>query len=122
MTTPKRKDLKYDKKAKIYYLPHDGERYDYYCTKCHLEHYPGTDHEFRSSDVVAAFIRDGRQTDTYKRVELDKELNWRLENGYCIRCGEDAPYMTVSPRECEELGDFRFCKRPAPPPEEMVEA
>ena len=122
MTTPKRKDPKYDKKAKIYYLPHDGERYDYYCPKCHLEHYPGAEDKFKSWDVVAAFIEDGQRTVTYRHFELDKELERRFDNGYCIRCGEDAPYMTVSPRECEELGDFRFCERPAPPPEEMVKA
>jgi len=122
MTTPKRKDPKYDKKAKIYYLPHDGERYDYYCPKCHLEHYPGADQEFRSWDVVAAFIEDGQRTVTYRHFELDKELERRFDNGYCIRCGEEAPYMTVAPRDCKQLGDYRFCERPARPPEELLKA
>jgi hypothetical protein len=124
MTTPKRSDLKYDEEAKIYYLPHDSERYDYYCPECHLEHYPQSDDEFRPWDVVATFIWNGRQTDpyTYRELIADEELNRRLENGRCLFCGKDAPYMTASPRECKELGDFRFCERPAPPPEEMVEA
>jgi hypothetical protein len=120
----KRRDLKYDKVAKVYYMPHDGKRYDYYCPECHLGHFPWADHQFKPWDVVAAFIEDGRQTVTYKYRELigDKELKWRLEDGYCLRCGKEAPWMTVEPGDCEELGDFRFCERPAPPPEEMVKA
>jgi len=115
-------DIEYDEVAKIYYMPHDGRRLDYYCPKCHLEHYPGAEDKFKSWDVVAAFIEDGQRTVTYRHFELDKELERRFDNGYCILCGRDAPYMTVSPRECEELGDFRFCERPARPPEELLKA
>jgi len=115
-------DIEYDEVAKIYYMPHDGRRLDYYCPKCHLEHYPWLDYEFRPWDVVAAFLENGKQTDPYEYRELiaDKELDRRLKNGLCLMCGKDAPYMTVAPRDCKQLGDYRFAERPAPPPEELL--
>jgi hypothetical protein len=115
-------ELHYDPKAKIYYLPHDGETYEYYCPRCHLEHYPWSDDEWRPWDITAAFIENGRQTLTYEYRELmkNKQLDWRLENGYCLRCGEDAPWMAVSIAHCNKLGiDYRYSDRPALPPEEM---
>ena len=115
-------NVKYDRIAKVYYRPHDGIDFTYYCPQCHLEHFPRADDQFRSWVIVATFIENGRQTDAYRYGDLDKELNWRLDNGYCLKCGKEAPYMTVKPVDCEELGDFRFCERPARPPEELLKA
>jgi len=86
-------NLMRDVVAGVYYLPHDGERYDYYCPSCHVDHWPDAEGEAVGYDYELR-----REVCLH---DLDERGRLLLESGKCVYCGEDAPYMLLSVRELE---------------------
>lgn len=75
----------HDEVVDVYYVAHDGERYDYYCPDCHVDNFPDADGAY--------------DYELDREMELDDQQQERLEYGLCVACGRDTPYMVVSPRE-----------------------